>query len=399
MEELLMEKISDQGRLRPWMGLVLFGAFMAFFVFVCAPLQQKLGIPGLVITELSFLAIAVIYCLIRKVKIREVFPIKKVKVREIFGSLLLVLGVFPISLVLVAITGIIFPWSTKEVSNMNSFLYQALNYPMAVLIVALLPAVCEEAIHRGAILSNFRSLKKDWLIVLIMGVFFGINHMSVLRFLTTMFLGLVLSYVVVKRNNIILSMLMHFTNNFLSVTITYLFGDLANSSIPSTIDYSSLIGGYLVFAFASPILITLGMMLVNPEGHKKIRFLYAGILSAVMLVSGVTINVLTSAKKAILNSTISYEVTEEDKVSSMLDFDVDEEREATVVVILTNAEGDYKVSIDGGKGSNIINSEIAQGAVRMLTYKVRLQPDHYIVTIESGENAIGEKPQFSISVQ
>ena len=83
----------------------------------------------------------------------------------------------------------------------------------------------------------------------------------------------------------------------------------------------------------------------------------------------------------------------------MLDFDVDEEREATVVVILTNAEGDYKVSIDGGKGSNIINSEIAQGAVRMLTYKVRLQPDHYIVTIESGENAIGEKPQFSISVQ
>ena len=394
-----MEKISDQGRLRPWMGLVLFGAFMAFFVFVCAPLQQKLGIPGLVITEFGFLAIAVIYCLIRKVKIREVFPIKKVRVREVFGSLLLVLGAFPISLVLVALTGTIFPWSTNEVGEMNTFLYESLNYPMAVLIVALLPAVCEEAIHRGAILSNFRSLKKDWLIVLIMGLFFGINHVSVLRFLPTMFLGMILSYVVVKRNNIILSMLMHFTNNFLSVTITYLFGDLANSSIPSTIDYSSLIGGYLVFAFASPILITLGMMLVNPEGHKKIRFLYAGILSAVMLVSGVTINVLTSAKKAILNSTISYEVTEEDKVSSMLDFDVDEEREATVVVILTNAEGDYKVSIDGDKGSNIINSEIAQGAVRMLTYKVRLQPDHYIVTIESGDNAIGEKPQFSISVQ
>ena len=394
-----MEKLSNQGRLRPWMGLVLFGAFMAFFVFVCAPLQQKLGIPGLVITEFGFLAIAVIYCLIRKVKIREVFPIKKVRVREVFGSLLLVLGAFPISLVLVALTGTIFPWSTNEVGEMNTFLYESLNYPMAVLIVALLPAVCEEAIHRGAILSNFRSLKKDWLIVLIMGLFFGINHVSVLRFLPTMFLGMILSYVVVKRNNIILSMLMHFTNNFLSVTITYLFSDLANSSIPSTIDYSSLIGGYLVFAFASPILITLGMMLVNPEGHKKIRFLYAGILSAVMLVSGVTINVLTSAKKAILNSTISYEVTEEDKVSSMLDFDVDEEREATVVVILTNAEGDYKVSIDGGKGSNIINSEIAQGAVRMLTYKVRLQPDHYIVTIESGDNAIGEKPQFSISVQ
>ena len=243
------------------MGLVLFAAVMAIFVFAFAPLQQKLGIPGLLITEFGFLAIAVIYCLIRKVKIREVFPVKKVRVREVFGSLLLVLGAFPMSLVFVAITGTVFPWSVKEVGEMNSFLYDALNYPMAVLIVALLPAVCEEAIHRGAILSNFRSIKKDWLIVLIMGLFFGINHMSVLRFLTTMFLGMVLSYVVVKRNNIILSMLMHFTNNFLSVTITYLFKDFANTSSAATIDYSSLIGGYLIFAYASPVLITLGMML------------------------------------------------------------------------------------------------------------------------------------------
>ena len=394
-----MEKLSNQGRLRPWMGLVLFGAFMAFFVFVCAPLQQKLGIPGLVITELSFLAIAVIYCLIRKVKIREVFPIKKVKVREVFGSLLLVLGVFPISLVLVAITGIIFPWSTKEVSNMNSFLYQALNYPMAVLIVALLPAVCEEAIHRGAILSNFRSLKKDWLIVLIMGVFFGINHMSVLRFLTTMFLGLVLSYVVVKRNNIILSMLMHFTNNFLSVTITYLFGDLANSSVPSTIDYSSLIGGYLVFAFASPILITLGLMLVNPEGHKKIRFLYAGILATAMLVAGCSVTAFKSSQNLLLNTTFSYLVTADEKDCSMIDFDVDNDCNATVVVVLTNAESDYQIRIDGDKGSNIINADIPEGPIRMITYNVDLQTDHYTVTVIPGEDAIGEHPNIQITIK
>ena len=33
------------------------------------------------------------------------------------------------------------------------------------------PPICEEAIMRGAILSNFRSIKKDWVIVLIMGLF------------------------------------------------------------------------------------------------------------------------------------------------------------------------------------------------------------------------------------
>ena len=381
------------------MGLVLFAAMMAIFVFAFAPLQQKLGIPGLLITEFGFLAIAVIYCLIRKVKIREVFPVKKVRVREVCGSLLLVLGAFPMSLVFVAITGTVFPWSVKEVGEMNSFLYDALNYPMAVLIVALLPAVCEEAIHRGAILSNFRSIKKDWLIVLIMGLFFGINHMSVLRFLTTMFLGMVLSYVVVKRNNIILSMLMHFTNNFLSVTITYLFKDFANTSSAATIDYSSLIGGYLVFAYASPVLITLGMMLINPEGHKKIRFLYAGILSAVMLVSGIAINVVTSSGKALLNSTVGYTVTADCKDDSSMEFTVEEDTKATVVVVITNAEGDYNVRIDGDKGSNIINAPVSQGVIRSLTYNVDFQPDHYTVTIEAGDNAIGEKPMIQVTVK
>ena len=242
-----MEKLSDQGRLRPWMGFVLFGVVMAFFIFVCAPLQQNLGIPGLVITELAFLAMAVIYCLIRKVKIKEVFPVKKVKVREVIGCILLVLGIFPVSLMLVALTAIIFPQAASEVGELNSFIFGNLNFPLAVLIVALLPAICEEAIHRGAILSNFRGIKHDWVIVLIMGIFFGINHMSVLRFLTTMTLGLFLSYVVVKKNNIILSMIMHFTNNFISVAISYALGQNgAAVSSSATVDYSAVIGTYMV---------------------------------------------------------------------------------------------------------------------------------------------------------
>ena len=396
-----MEKLSDQGRLRPWMGFVLFAALMAFFIFVCAPLQQNLGIPGLIITEFGFVVLAVIYCLIRKVKIREVFPVKKAKVREIFGCLLLVIGMFPVSMMLVAITATIFPASAGEVGDLNNFLYAQMNFPVAVLIVALLPAICEEAIHRGAILSNFRGMKHDWLIVLIMGLFFGINHMSVLRFLTTMALGMILSYVVVKKNNIILSMLMHFTNNMISVCITYLLGQGgAAATSASNIDYAALLGTYMLLGFASPVIITAGLMLVYPEGHKKIRFLIAGILSTILLVGGFGINAVTSAKNKILNSTIGYRVTEEDKNSLLLDFTVEEDREAVVVVILTNAEGDYKVRIDGDKGSNIINAEVPHGAIRMFTYNgVGFQPDHYTITIEAGDNAVGEKPQFQVTIQ
>lgn len=395
-----MEKLSDQGRLRPWMGFVLFGVLMAFFIFVCAPLQQHLGIPGLVLTELGFLILAVVYCLIRKVKIREVFPVKKVKARDIFGSILLVLGAFPLSLILVAITAVIFPSATSEVGDLNSFIYGNLNFPMAVLIVALMPAICEEAIHRGAILSNFRGMKHDWVIVLIMGLFFGINHMSVLRFLTTMTLGLFLSYVVVKKNNIILSMIMHFTNNMISVSITYLLGQGNTGSVSaSSIDYSSVLGTYMILGFASPILITVGLMLVYPEGHKKIRFLFAGILATVLLAGGVAVNTVSTARNMLLNTTIGYQITAESKENTDLDFTVEEDRDATVVVVITNAEGDYKVRIDGDKGSNIINAPVPNGLVRMITYNVSLPADHYVITVEAGDNAIGEHPQIEIAIR
>ena len=301
---------------------------------------------------------------------------------------------------LVAITAIIFPSATSEVGDLNSFIYGNLNFPMAVLIVALMPAICEEAIHRGAILSNFRGMKHDWVIVLIMGLFFGINHMSVLRFLTTMTLGLFLSYVVVKKNNIILSMIMHFTNNMISVSITYLLGQGNTGSVSaSSIDYSSVLGTYMILGFASPILITVGLMLVYPEGHKKIRFLFAGILAALLLAGGVAVNTVTTAKNMLLNTTIGYEVSAEHQDSSIIDFTVEEDRDATVVVVITNAEGDYKVRIDGDKGSSIINAPVPDGLVRMITYNVSLPADHYVITVEAGDNAVGEKPQIEIAIR
>ena len=393
-----MQKLSDQGRLRPWMGFILFGVLMAFFIFVCAPLQRNLGITGLVITELGFVAIAVIYCLIRKVKIKEVFPVKKPKVREIFGCILLTVGFFPVSLIMVSLTAIVFPSSAAEVGELTDFIYGSLSYPLAVLIIALLPAVCEEAIHRGAILSNFRGIKRDWVIVLIMGLLFGINHMSVLRFLATMLLGMVLSFVVVKKNNILLSMLMHFTNNMISVSLGYLSGAGSNAASATSIDYSSVLGAYLILGFLSPILITVALLLIYPEGHKKIRFLIAGIMSAVMLAAGIGISALTVKKNMILDVTFGYLVTAEDKDCSMIDFTVEEDREATVVVMVTNADGDYRVRIDGDKGSNIINAPVPQGGLRMFTYNIGLKADHYTITVVPDNNAIGEKPQFQIKI-
>ena len=217
-----MQKLTNQERLRPWMGFALFAFVMLFFVFVCGPLQTHLGLVGLVLTELLFFAIVIVFCLIRKISIKEVLPMKKISFKDIMGCIFLLAGSFPLSLLMVVITSIIIPSSTAEAEALSDTLYGSMNYITTVLVIALLPAICEESMHRGLLLSCFRSLKKDWLIVLIIGLFFGINHLSVLRFATTFMLGVVLSYVVVKKNNILLSMFIHFMNNLISATAGYL---------------------------------------------------------------------------------------------------------------------------------------------------------------------------------
>ena len=140
-------------------------------------------------------------------------------------------------------------------------------------------------------------------------------------------------------------------------------------------------------------------MLVYPEGHKKIRFLFAGILATVLLAGGVAVNTVSTARNMLLNTTIGYQITAESKENTDLDFTVEEDRDATVVVVIMNAEGDYKVRIDGDKGSNIINAPVPNGLVRMITYNVSLPADHYVITVEAGDNAVGEKPQIEIAIR
>ena len=383
------------------MGFVFFAALMVFFLTVCQLLQYYLGMAGLIMTELLFLGIAVGYCLIRKVKIKEMFPIRKPKVREVFGCLLLMIGGQSLGIVVTALTSLIFPSTNSTVTELNDFLYgNGLGFFALAIIIAILPAVCEEAVHRGAILSHFRGIKKDWLIVLIMGLFFGINHVSVLRFGVTAILGAVLTFAVVKSNNLLLSMLMHLGNNLFSVIVgTITYGSGAADSV-GEVSIGDYLGIYLIMACTAPILLTLGAMLLDPKGHRKIRFLFAGIAAGIMFITGSGLVLAQSFKSmndTLLSCTYSEDMTEEDK-NAEVDFTVDEDRKATVMIIMVEAKGDYKVEIIGDKEGSVYSADIPKGLSRTINTQLELSADHYTIRITGGDNAVGETPFFSINV-
>ena len=393
-----MQKLTDQERLKPWMGFVLFGFVMAVFVTVCAWMQLNWGIPGLVLTELLLAGIAVLFCVIRKVKIREVFPMKKISIRDFFGCILLLIGGYLISILSVLIMAVIVPESYQEAAELGGFLYDgSMSYITTLIVVAILPGICEESIYRGAILSTFRSFKHEWAAIALVGLFFSINHLSILRGPFTFIVGMILAYVVVKKNNILLSMMMHCLLNSFSVTLSYTSLDPEQIEAAAEMGVTlQSVGAYLILGCIAPIIIVTGMMLINPEGHKATRYITAGILAGVMFIGGIIIT-LTARPAAIFTMNGTYEVTEEDFETGY--FTIEEEKEVTLIVVMTNADGFYHASLVDKNGEIACASDMGDGKIKTYTSTVLLPAGEYEVVITGGDDTIGQSPVYNIVVQ
>ncbi len=86
--------------------------------------------------------------------------------------------------------------------------------------IAVLPAVCEEMLFRGLILSGFRSMGK-WPAIVATGLLFGLAHASIYRLLPTLFLGIVFGWVVWRTGSVLAGMICHMLNNGLMATLAH----------------------------------------------------------------------------------------------------------------------------------------------------------------------------------
>ena len=284
-----MIALSNQEKWRPWGAFALEAMVLVLAILLFAPLQASLGWAGLILTELAFLALAVGTALLHKTPLEEVFPLKRPTLRELGGVLLLNLSGLMLSIFATHISLILLPQSMPEITELYDFLYTGQSLPVMVLVVAIMPAICEETLQRGAILSHLRSLKKEWLIILIMGVFFGLFHLSALRFLSTAILGALLSYLMIKKNNLVLPMLMHLVNNLVSVIAGTMASENAGQALDTmqTITPLQRIGGGCIVCCLVPVLLVAAANLIDPTGHRRKSWLVAGLCSVALFAAGI----------------------------------------------------------------------------------------------------------------
>ena len=96
------------------------------------------------------------------------------------------------------------------------------DYIVGLVILAFLPALCEETLFRGG-LQNFLSkgTGSPWLAIIIVSILFSLAHFSFYGFLSRFFLGLVLGALFHYSGKLWLSIFAHFFNNALAITVLY----------------------------------------------------------------------------------------------------------------------------------------------------------------------------------
>ncbi len=114
---------------------------------------------------------------------------------------------------------------------------------LVILVVAVIPALCEETMFRGFIQKSFELKIKPVWAALITAIFFGIYHFNPYGMIPLIILGFYFGFAAYMSNSILVPMSLHFTNNFIAIMVYFLIGneDLINSKPGTDIDLNSAI--------------------------------------------------------------------------------------------------------------------------------------------------------------
>jgi sodium transport system permease protein len=247
----------------PTAGQAMFLYALAFVLlyFVWLPLQRRNLVLGLLASEWGgLLALVVLFALVTRRSLVDLLPIVRPPPRCLAGAALVGLSAW-------AGVAILSEWLSPVPKEVIEQLRRSLiptdgsrSLLGTLALVALTPAVCEEALFRGPILRGLRARAGPAAAVALTGLLFGVFHLELSRILPTALLGVLLSLVALQSGSILPAMLAHFLNNASLVGLAYFRIDERVAEVGTT-------ASALIFV-AAALLTALGLLLVHSGGRQ-----------------------------------------------------------------------------------------------------------------------------------
>ena len=126
-----------------------------------------------------------------------------------------------ITVELASLQHMLFPFP-EDLLDQFSDLFETLNalpLTQSLLLLAVLPGICEELLCRGFMLRSFQPRLGTTGSIVLVSIIFGLLHLNPYRLLPTIVIGVLLALISIWSGSIFPAMLGHFTNNALSFLV------------------------------------------------------------------------------------------------------------------------------------------------------------------------------------
>ena len=179
---------------------------------------------NVILSELSFF---LVFLICNKKFKKDILVTSRIKFKPdaliiigtIFGAGILFFGSMNVS----ELFTYLFSTFAKGASEISVPLDTFGQFLIAVFLLAILPAVCEEFLFRGVIFQGLKNKFNGPLAIVLSALLFALIHMSIYQTLHQFVLGVVLATLAYFTGTIAYGMLFHFLNNFFVVFLAYVF--------------------------------------------------------------------------------------------------------------------------------------------------------------------------------
>ena len=220
-----------------WLYTVLFIAY----IFLGSMLQTVDLYLGLFAGEVLILLVPVlVYVKQKKVNFKRYFRLNKITGKEALTSVLLTLLVYPLvgisSALLIKFYSLFGEVRVPQINVKSG----GLSSIYSVLIIGVLPAICEEFFVRGLLSAPAKKSKGRKFTYFYTALLFMLMHVNPFNIVAPFILGYVFSVLNEKTNSLYSSMLGHFTFNTCSVILSIFQKDLLDSASGSDMNVLTL---------------------------------------------------------------------------------------------------------------------------------------------------------------
>jgi membrane protease YdiL (CAAX protease family) len=208
---------SPAGRLPPGMALAIFAAAVLAFLIV-GSLTFSLGLGGVAITQLVAIGgVPLAAVRLSGRSATEALALRRPSGRALLGALLIGVSFWYLNMIAVAPIAeqLLREGEQRQLEQM--LLGPSVPLWETVLVISLIPALCEELLVRGLVLSSLAPALGRVAAIAITAALFALLHFSLARALPTALFGALLAWIALRSRSVLPGMLVHLANNALAV--------------------------------------------------------------------------------------------------------------------------------------------------------------------------------------